>query len=202
MRAFRIVAGALALTCPIVTMGKDKKKILLPSDVLDARTVFVEVDPGAGMALDAPNANREALYSVEHALEKWGRFRLVRSEYDADLVILIRKGNKRIAQPTIGGVPVDNRPVMVDSPNADASMSHPPRTGEAQRPRPDPHTQVEAAPTEDLFAVYRGKREDATDYPSVWRFNEKDALRSPGVPAVDAFRKLTVEADKQRAANP
>jgi hypothetical protein len=36
----------------------------------------------------------------------------------------------------------------------------------------------------------------------VWRYAGQDALRSPGVPAVDAFRKLILEAEKQQAAQP
>ena len=104
-----------------------------------------------------------------------------------------------MAQPTIGGLPVDNRPVVVES-TPDASIH--PTPGATQRRRPDPHPQLETGPSEDMFAVYRGKRENATDYPAIWRFSGKDALRSPGVPTVDAFRKLIVEAEKQRAANP
>ena len=199
MHVFRIIAFSLLLSCPIIATAKDKKKILLPTDVLEARTVLVVVDPGAGIALDAPNANREALENVENALTHWGRFRLVRSEYNADLVILVRKGNGKIAEPTIGGVPIDNRPVIVE-PTTDASVGHPPMPGETQPRNPDPRPQMEVGPSEDMFAVYRGKRENATDSPAVWRFMGKDGLRSPGVPAVDAFRKLIVEAEKQRAA--
>jgi hypothetical protein len=56
-------------------------------------------------------------------------------------------------------------------------------------------------PSDDIFAIYRGKRDHALDAPPVWRYRAKDALRSPDVPAVDAFRKLVVEAEKQRAAS-
>ena len=202
MRCFRIAAFSLLLICPMVAPAKNKKKILLPEDVLEARTVLVVVDPGAGIALDAPNANRKALEDVENALTNWGRFRLVRSEYNADLVISIRKGSGKMVQPTIGGVPIDNRPVIVE-PTTDASMQHPPTPGPGAQPRiPDPHPQVEAGPSDDMFVVYRGKREKATEYPSVWRFSGSEGLRSPGVPAVVAFRKLIVEAEKQRDANP
>jgi hypothetical protein len=201
MQAFRIIAVSVLLSCAIIVAAKDKKNIVLPTYVLEARTVLVVVDPDAGIALDAPNANREALENVENALTNWGRFRLVRSEYNADLVILERKGNGKIAQPTIGGVPSDNRPVIVE-PTYDASLEHPPTPGVTQPRKPDPHPQMEAGPSQDMFAVYRGNQENATDYPAVWRFSGKDGLRSPGVPAVDAFRKLIVEAEKQRAANP
>jgi hypothetical protein len=53
-----------------------------------------------------------------------------------------------------------------------------------------------------MFVVYRGKRDDALEYPAVWRYGAKDALRSPAVPAVEAFRKLIAEAEKQQAAAP
>jgi hypothetical protein len=53
-----------------------------------------------------------------------------------------------------------------------------------------------------MFVVYRGNRSDALHFPAVWRYSAKDALRSPGVPAVDAFRKLIAEAEKQQAATP
>jgi hypothetical protein len=53
-----------------------------------------------------------------------------------------------------------------------------------------------------MFVVYRGKIDDTLDYPAVWRYIAKDALRSPSVPAVDVFRKLIAEAEKQKAATP
>jgi hypothetical protein len=53
-----------------------------------------------------------------------------------------------------------------------------------------------------MFAVFRGKRDDALHSSPVWRYIAKDALRSPSVPAVDAFRKLIAEAEKQKAATP
>ena len=47
--------------------------------------------------------------------------------------------------------------------------------------------------------VYRGKQDNAIDTPSVWLYSAQDALRSPGVPAVDEFRKVIIEAEKQAA---
>jgi len=52
-----------------------------------------------------------------------------------------------------------------------------------------------------VFLVFRGQRENALDYPPVWRYMAKDGLRSPSVPAVEEFRKTIVEAEKQ-ANNP
>jgi hypothetical protein len=53
-----------------------------------------------------------------------------------------------------------------------------------------------------MFVVYRGKRDNALDYPAVWRYIAKDALRSPDVPAVDEFRKLIAKSEKQQTAAP
>jgi hypothetical protein len=35
----------------LVAAGKDKKKMILPKDVLEAKTVLVVIDPDAGIAL-------------------------------------------------------------------------------------------------------------------------------------------------------
>ncbi len=209
MRANRILAFALLLFSTVFAAAKEKKKIILPADILRAETVLVIIDPGAGVASDAPLANPTARDDVEKALMKWGRFRLANDLSTADLVITVRKGNAKFAQPTIGGVPSNNRPVILQPTDSDTRIggSHgtpPPADNptHSQYPDPSPHPQVEVGTTQDIFAVYRGKREDALDSPMVWRYQAKDALRSPGVPAVDEFKKAIAEAEKQQAAKP
>ena len=209
MRCQRVLAGSLVLVlCCAVAAGKDKKKkILLPADVLQARTVLVVVDPDAGVSAEAPYANRTAQEDVEKALMKWGRFDLAMDVSTADLVIEVRKGNGKVAQPTIGGMPTNSRPVVLepsDSGTRAGGGTVPPFGGNnpAGAQRPDPSPQIEVGAADDVFAVYRGKRENALDAPVVWRYTAKDALSSPGVPAVDAFRNLIAEAEKQQASNP
>jgi hypothetical protein len=168
--------------------------------------VLVVVDPDSGIALDAPNANRAALEDVEKALMNWGRFELAMDVSTADLVISLRRGNGKIAQPTIGGVPNNGRPVIFEPTDSGGRIGgrsgNPPQAGDPTNTQPQgrPTEGVEVGPSEDMFVVYRGKRDNALDYPAVWRYTAKDALRSPAVPAVDEFRKLIVEAEKQRAA--
>ena len=78
-----------------------------------------------------------------------------------------------------------------------------PQAGDPTNAQPqDPHPQIEAGSTQDMFAVYRGKRDNVLDGPAVWRYSTSDALSSPGVPAVDRFKKLIAEAEKQQAAKP
>ena len=48
------------VVCCLAASGKDKNPAPLPTDVLEARTVLVVVDPDTGVALDSPLANRTA----------------------------------------------------------------------------------------------------------------------------------------------
>jgi hypothetical protein len=143
---------------------------------------------------------------VEGALRNWGRFRLALDASDADLIISIRKGTGNIAQPTIGGIP-NNDPVIFQPPGSGPTMGGhsgtPPVVGDPTGTQPrTPHPQVEAENPDDTFLVFRGNRDNPLDSPPVWRYIGKDALQSPGVPAVLAFRKAVVEAEKQLANNP
>ena len=198
----RAVALFFLLAGCIAAPGKDRKPTLLPADVLQARTVMVLIDPEAGTALDAPYANRTAREDVEKALMKWGRFSMAVDLGHADLVIMVRKGNAKLAQPTIGGIPNNDRPVIFQPTDSGgrvgASRGGAPMGGDSSCSQlPNPRPQMEVGPTEDVFAVYRGDRSDATDSPAVWRYSAKNALQSPGVPAVDVFKKLVAESEKQ-----
>ncbi len=68
MRRHWSLAFSLFLTCCLVAAARDKKKILLPDDVLEARTVLVVIDQGSGVSVDDPLANRKAQEDVEKAL--------------------------------------------------------------------------------------------------------------------------------------
>ena len=207
MRHRILVASLGVLICCGFAAGKDKKRVLLPDDVLEARTVLVVIDPDAGISPESPNANRAARENVEQALMKWGRFELVTDVSSADLVITVRKGNGKMAQPTIGGIPQNNRPIIFQPTEsggrAGGSRGTPPTSGDPTAPRnSDPIPQVEVGPRDDMFVVYRGKRENALEAASVWRYSGKGALNSPEVPAVEAFHKLIVEAEKQQNSHP
>jgi hypothetical protein len=207
MRCRKGLVFSILIMCSLVAAGKDKKKPVLPNDILEAKTVLVLVDPDAGVAADDPLANRNAQEDVEKALMKWGRFSLAMETSNADLIISVRKGNGKIVQPTISGVPINNRSVIFEPTDSGGRVGG--RTGSppggadptnSQPRRPSP--QVEAGQPDDMFVVFRGQRNDPLGYPPVWRYSAKDALRSPSVPAVDVFRKLIAEAEKQRANTP
>ena len=213
----RFIALALLLSSSLA-IAKDKKKVLLPVDVLQARTVLVVVDPDAGVDPQDPNANRLARTNVEQALIKWGRLTPVQDGYTADLIIMVRKGNGKIAQGTIGGTPVNGiPPVGIGSSTTptESTTRAAVRWGQSGIPNDPsnagtspstPSPQTEVGSTQDMFAVYRGGNVDPNssplDAPAVWRYTAKGALDSPSVPAVEAFRKAIADSEKQLAQSP
>jgi hypothetical protein len=208
MRVNRIPIVAVLLFSTVFASAKDKKKVILPADILRAESVLVVIDPDAGVSPEAPLANKTAREDVEKALIKWGRFRLANDLSTADLVITVRKGSGKIVQPTIGGMPTNDRPVIFEPTDSGGRVggSHgtPPVAGDPTRSQyPNPHPQVEAGQIqEDMFVIYCSHRDSGgnpLDSPAVWRYQAKDALRSPGVPAVEEFKKLITEAEKQLA---
>src|SRR6202167_4291706 len=208
----------LAVTAIILcsALASAKKKAILPADVLRARTVAVIIDPSAGADIRDPNANRAARANVEKALDQWGRFTLVQEGLTADLVITVRKGNGKFIQPTIGGTPINGTPPVsggtTSSPTQTTTRGsvrwgpgnpNDPSNAGTQPSTPEP--QIEAGSAQDMFVVYRGSMDSNSsplDAPSVWRYSGKDALASPSVPAVEAFRKLIAESEKELASHP
>ena len=104
---------ALVFLFTFLTAAASKKKPPLPPAILHARTAIVLIDPNAGILVNAPLANTTAQDDVEKAIMNWGRLRLAQTVAAADLVITVRKGNGKIVQKTIGGVPTNDRPIVV-----------------------------------------------------------------------------------------
>jgi len=193
--------SVLFLSC-LVADAKHRKKPILPVEVLQAHTAWVIVDPQAGMDVADPNANRIAREDVENALARWGRLTPVADPSQADLIIVIRKGNSKLVQPTIGGAPGNDPPPVIGQ-RTDTGITAAGRAGPPLE-RSDPHPQMEVGSTEDTFAVYRGNpayqdsasQENPLDAPAIWRYAAKNALESPSVPAVDEFRRAIAESEK------
>ena len=189
-----------------LALAGGKKKVLLPASVLQARTVVVLIDPTAGTSMTAPLANKTAQEDVEKALAKWGRFSLVLDTQTADLVITLRKGSGKIVQPTIGGLPTNDRPVIIqprdNGGRVGVQQGHPPGTTQTGPQDTKPHPQMEAGPPDDIFVVYQGHIDGPEGRAPVWQYEKKDGLKSPDVPAVAEFRRLIDEAEKQQKPNP
>ena len=177
------------------------KKPTLPAYILNARTVLVLIDPDAQTSVNSPLANKQAQEDVEKAFMKWGRLQPVLDQSTADLIVTVRKGSDRIAQPTVGGLPTNDRPVIVQQTGNQTRVGGQIQTpGTNQNPGPGPG--MEAAPPEDIFAVYQGHVGSPFERSAAWRCARKGALNSPSVPAVDDFRKAIEDAEKQQKKKP
>ena len=198
------LASVLLITC--LTIAESKKKATLPTAILKAHTVIVLIDPNAGIPVDAPLANTTAQDDVEKAILRWGRLSLAPTVSTADLVITVRKSNGKIVNQTIGGVPTNDRPVVVQPTDSGihigAQQGHPPDINQPQAGDTTAHPETEIGSTEDAFVVYEGgavnPNVNPLDRAPAWRYQAKDALHSPQVPAVDVFRKAIEEAEKQQ----
>jgi hypothetical protein len=200
---------AIAMLCACFAAAKDKQKNALPASVLKARTVAVIIEPDAGMSPSDPLANKTAREDVEKALMKWGRFTLVMEGQMPDLVITVRRGHGKIVEPTIGGSRVNDRPVVIQSTDSSVRIGgqqgRPPGAPQTRPEDTAPRPQTEVGPSEDTFTVYDasvteagGNLDDVMLRPPVWRYLAKDALRAPRVQAVEEFRKIIEEAEKQQ----
>lgn len=192
-----------------VAYAKDPRPIVLPPYVLQARTVAVMIDPDAGINLHDPNANQTAQRDVEAALQKWGRFEVVLSPEQADLVIVLSKGLGKLAAETTSDPRQNSRPGSVTQTPGEISIGAQhgqPPPGNNRQPSTMPtevgnaQPQAEIGRVNDSFLVYEGNKPDPTDSIPAWRYDRKNALHSHDVPAVDEFRKVLTEAEKQAAA--
>jgi hypothetical protein len=198
------MALALALAAGMGS-AKKKEKVLLPDFVLKAQTVVVLILPDAGEPMNDPFANRKAQEEVEKALMKWGRYRLTQDASTADLVIGVKKGSDKIANPTINGGPVDTRPGTIETTDNQirigAQQGRPPNgpesgdaTGTSGRASPG----MEVGSSDDVFEVFRADIYAGHDAP-VWQYVAKDGLKPPSVTAVEQFRKAVEESEKAAA---
>ena len=196
---------ALMVVFAVAGLANKKEKKVLPETVLKAQTVTVVIQPDAREPMTDPNANLKAQQEVEKALMKWGRFRLVPDVQTADLVIAVQKGTGKLAEPTIGGGPVDKRPVIVEgtdnSVRFGGHQGTPPATTQdpgADTARPSEGAQIGGS--DDRMTVYLGEVDNPLDGAPIWNYTGKDALKAPDVKAVEEFRKAIAEAEK--AAHP
>jgi len=198
-----MVLPFLSLLLVTQAQAKNKKKQLLPEDVLRAETVLVVIHPEAGEPLTNPRANRTAQEEVEKAIMKWARFKLVMDSQTADLIIAVRKGHA--SGPTIRNSPTDDRPVVAQQTDAQirigGKQGRPPDLTDPGFGGPEsrrPHISNEVGPSEDIFEVYRGGVKYPLDRSPVWGYMAKDALEGPQVDAVEQFRKVITESEEQR----
>lgn len=196
MSRIRLALPLFFLSTSLLLAGN--KKPVLPATVLDARTALVLIDPQAGTSMTAPLENKKAQEDVEKALMKWGRLKPVMDANTADLVITVRKGSQHPVQPAVGGLPTNNRPIIVEqTPNTTRVGGQVGKNPGIPQPDTSPGPEVQVSPPEDIFMVYLGQGGQPLQGAPVWTYARKDALKSPAVPAVDEFRKAIEDTEKQ-----
>ena len=126
------------------------------------------------------------------------------SRQNADLIIVVRKGNGRFVQDTIPDPRQNNRPGAVVPTDNGISIGaqHGPQSGIADASNSQSggsRSQAEIAQQDDAFTVYRGGVEDPLNSSPAWWFVAKKGLHAHDVPAVEAFRKAIAEAEKKAA---
>jgi hypothetical protein len=198
-----ITVIALAIAAFSVASAKKKDKVVLPAFVLKAQTVLVVILPDSGEPLNDITANRKAQEEVEKAFMKWGRYRLALDADQADLVVGIRKGTGKVANPTISGGPVDSRPGTIETTDNQIRIAvqqgHPPDVSDptgTNPPNDRVHPGMQAGGTDDTLQVFQGGVQYPLDNPPVWRLTAKDGLKPPTVLAVEQFRKAVEESEK------
>ncbi len=202
---FSLVFVAVLLVGPFA-IAKDKPPVL-PTYLLQARTVAVIIDPDVGQSATDPQANRVAQKDVESALLNWGRFEPILTQSEADLIIVIRKGNGKVVNATVKDPRQNNRPVLVDPTDTGVAIGaqrgrQPGNSTGPAEPNQSPHPQTEVGPADDVFSVYQGRNDNPLDASPAWRYIAKDGLRAHNVPAVDAFRKAIAQAEKAAGQKP
>jgi hypothetical protein len=215
IRKMAFIAGATTAVMLIVVItagiagAKKKEKAYLPDYVLKAQTVLVVIMPNAGEPIDDPSANRKAQEEVEKAFMKWGRYRLALDTSTADLVIAVRKGTEKVANPTINGGPVDTRPGTVETTDNQVRVmvqqGRPPdptqegTPADTSGPNGRVHPGMEVGASDDTLMVFQGGVPYPLDNAPVWKHIAKDGLKPPNVAAVEQFRKAVEESEKAAA---
>jgi hypothetical protein len=191
----------------VVTFGfaKDKTKATLPPYVLQARTIAVVIDRAANMSIDDPQANQTAQKDVEAALLKWGRFEPVSDRQTADLIVVVRRGNRRLMDEAVpdprqnsGINPIDHGGSIGPQRSSQPNLPSEPGAGPAQQTSRFPSDMEDA---EDSFTVFKGDDNPLYAAPA-WKYVARDGLNPQSVPAVAAFKKAVAAADKAAAQKP
>jgi len=207
-----LLTMGLLVSVPVLAKSKDK---ILPPYILQARTVAVIVEPGAGIDPEDPRANQVAQKDVETALMNWGRFTPVMRAEDADLIIVVRKGHRQLVDETISDPRHNNRAGVINPTDngvgIGAQNGRPPNLGGTANGAPPysqpqtqqtqaPQTQMEIGGVDDSFTVFDGRVAKPLNGAPGWRYMAPDGLRSHSVPAVEEFRKAVAAGEKAAAA--
>jgi len=182
--AMMLALGSVVLTAP----AKTKKPVGLSQLFCHAQSVFVDTYEGA------PDSRLQQMYpldydaavGVQQRIEKWGRYKAVYEEDQADLVFVVWRarpeGNRLPGQPT--QMP-PMRPPQSQDPGMGPGTGQNPQSAPGQNPGEsggDAAAQTRPAmadyPWRDELAVYQPRNAEDMISP-LWKKQDKDGLKDP-----------------------
>lgn len=169
MRRVALPIVLVLLSFLAVSAKKKEKKPSVDPRLLNAQFVQVTSPNGDEMRVQTFPEDRQAIFAVRSALEKWGKYKVVYSQ--PDLIFEVRRG--RLLGPSItGGTgPGDQTPGGPVPPMGGVHIG----------------TGVEASNAgEDLLSVYDARM--GTDSPPIWRREMHNGL-SGNAPLIQELKK-------------
>lgn len=193
------VAGAVLL------YAKDKKQPNVPAAFGQAHTVYVESVNGQQFDRNLDPEDRMAIADVQDALQAWKRYRLVTQREDADIVIVVRRGNGLSRDRDAGPIDNPNRgpassPMPNGLPNRGVDPNTPPMPGQQRPGGPDVGPDMQTGSVEDLFEVCQVNANGKLTRP-LWNRTMQDGLRGPHLFLFEQFRDAVEKAYPSQPAD-
>lgn len=157
----------LALLFAAPTVGA-KDKVIMPEAIAHATYVMVTTYDGDVFSPDLRPDDRQAVADVQKALEKWGRYTLVYSAHEAELILVVRTGH---AVEIRGGL---QRGTTVGPGGAPGSAGQ--------------VIGAEVGDPQDTLEAFISPADIKTSTP-LWRSRAVDGLKSPEMPLMKEFRE-------------
>lgn len=187
--------------CIALSLVAVAKEPTVAPELLKAKTVKVKILPGDHERLGriaSPFPDQNAVDDVTAALREWGRWTIVKDEESADLVILVRSGQRGAVNTTF------------DKGRSAEYGGGQERVGAAASGN-DPHSgtgmvEQQTPPKKDILAVFSPKEAKSAVYVAggkiingkpLWLLNETGALTFKSVPG---FQRLREDVERAEAA--
>ena len=162
---------ALVVLLAVPTL-KAKDKTIMPEAIRNATYVMVTTYDGDVFSPRVIPEDRQAIADVQRAIEKWGRYRLVYSAHEPELIVVVRTGRLVEAR---AGVQTGTRVGPAGAPGGSAQSVG----GEVGDPQ-------------DTLEVFLAPANIKVDTP-LWRARAVDGLKAPDMPLIKEFREKVEE---------
>lgn len=151
-----------------------KDKVIMPEVIRNATYVFVTTYDGDIFSPRVVPEDRQAIADVQRAIEKWGRYKLVYSAHEPELILVVRTG--RLVESRVG-------------------LQNGPTVGPGGAPGgPAQSVGAEVGDPQDTLEVFLAPAHIETDIP-LWKGRAVNGLKATDMPLMKEFRDK-VEAAK------